>query len=49
MLENLKTTSYKDDIPITEWVFGMDWENLPNQQGLNQWANTSDLNNIGDF
>jgi hypothetical protein len=49
MLENLKTTSYNDGIPITEWVFGLDWGNLPNQQGLYQWVNSSNLNNIVDF
>lgn len=49
MLENLKTTTYNDGTPITEWIFGMDWGSLPNQQGLFQWANTSDLNNIVDF
>ena len=42
MLENLKTTTYNDGTPIIEWVFGMDWGSLPNQQGLYQWANTSD-------
>ncbi len=49
MLENLKTTTYNDGTPITEWIFGMDWGSLPNQQGLYQWASTSDLNNIVDF
>ncbi len=49
MLENLKTTTYNDGTPITEWVFGMDWGSLPNQQGLYQWASTSDLNDIVDF
>lgn len=49
MLENLRTTTYNDGIPIIEWVFGMDWGSLPNQQGLYQWANTSDINNIVDF
>ncbi|WP_296313213.1 FISUMP domain-containing protein [Winogradskyella sp. UBA3174] len=46
MLENLKTTKYNDGTPLTEWVFGMDWGSLPNQEELYQWANTTDLNAI---
>lgn len=49
MLENLKTTKYNDGTAISEWVFGMDWGSLSNQEALYQWAGTDDLNNIIDF
>lgn len=49
MLENLKTTKYNDGSPITEYTiatFGNDWGNLNDQEGMYQWADTSDLNNV---
>jgi uncharacterized protein (TIGR02145 family) len=51
MLENLQTTKYNDGSPITEYTlaaFGNDWGNLTGQEGLYQWADTSDLNNVVD-
>ncbi|TXE20005.1 hypothetical protein ES692_01730 [Psychroserpens burtonensis] len=48
MVENLKTTTYSDGTPITEYTFeefGNDW-NMDNQTvPLFQWADTSDLSN----
>lgn len=46
MLENLKTTTFNDGTPITEWTFGNDWYNGNNQVPYYQWAETSDLNNL---
>lgn len=46
MLENLKTTTYNDGTPITEYQFGDDWHNGNTQLAYYQWANTSDLNNV---
>jgi len=51
MLENLKTTTYNDGTPITKYTFetfGNNWVNLNEPQGLYQWADTSDLNNVVD-
>ena len=48
MLENLKTTTFNDGMPITKHVFGMNWGDLINQQPQYQWADTSDLNNVID-
>lgn len=48
MLENLKTTTYNDGTPITEWQSGESWGSLNNQEGLYQWASTFDLNNVYD-
>ncbi|PQJ81382.1 fibrobacter succinogenes major paralogous domain-containing protein [Polaribacter glomeratus] len=51
MLENLKTTKYNDGTAITKYTFqtfGNNWGNLDNQEGLYQWSNTSDLNNVID-
>ncbi len=45
MIENLKTTTFNDGEPITEWVFGDDWWSggtFP----YYQWADTDDLNNV---
>lgn len=49
MLENLKTTSYNDGTPITEYTFedfGNNWGSINNQIGHYQWASTFDLNNV---
>ncbi|GGI57247.1 FISUMP domain-containing protein [Winogradskyella haliclonae] len=49
--ENLKTTTFNDGTPITEYtfeVFGSNWGNLNNQTPLFQWADTSDFNNAVD-
>lgn len=46
MLENLKTTTFNDGTPITQFKFGMDWADLPNQNPQYQWADTNDLNNV---
>jgi len=48
MLENLKVATFNDGTPITEYVFGMDWGDLPDQIPQYQWADTSDLNNVVD-
>lgn len=48
MLENLKTTTFNDDTPITKHLNGMDWGDIPNQTAQYQWADTSDLNNVVD-
>ena len=48
MLENLKTTTFKDGTPIKEYSLGMDWGDLVNETAQYQWADTSDLNNVVD-
>lgn len=48
MLENLKTTTFNDGMPISEHLNGMDWGDLQNQVPQYQWADTSDLNNVVD-
>ncbi len=48
MLENLKTTTFNDGTPITEYLFGMNWGDIPNQTPQYQWADTNDLNNVVD-
>lgn len=52
MLENLKTTTYNDGTPITQYTFatnGNNWGSLNNQEEFYQWANTDDLNDAVDF
>ncbi|RZN83224.1 MAG: hypothetical protein EVB11_05795 [Winogradskyella sp.] len=49
--ENLKTTTFNDGTPITEYTFatfGNNWNNLNDQTSLFQWADTSDFNNAVD-
>lgn len=49
--ENLKTTTFNDGTPITEYTFatfGSNWGNLNDQTPLFQWADTSDFNNAVD-
>jgi uncharacterized protein (TIGR02145 family) len=51
MLENLKTTSFNDGLPITQYTFkihGINWLNLNAPKTLYQWPNTNDLNNLYD-
>ena len=52
MLENLKTTSFNDGTPITEYTFkihGSSWLNLNKPEMLYQWADTGDLNTVSDI
>lgn len=52
MLENLKTTSFNDGTPITEYKFdrnGSSWLNLNKPEMLYQWADTGDLNNVSNI
>jgi uncharacterized protein (TIGR02145 family) len=37
MLENLKTLTFNDGTPISEYLNGMDWGDLPNQMPQYQW------------
>jgi uncharacterized protein (TIGR02145 family) len=52
MAENLKTTTFNDGNPITEYRHtnpnksNFDWVDPNNPQELFQWASTEDLNNI---
>jgi len=46
MLENLKTTTFNDGVPITEWVFGDNWFENGGTFPYYQWAETGDLNNL---
>ncbi len=48
MVENLKTITFNDGTPISEWEFGESWHNLNNPQFFYQWASTGDLNNLHD-
>ena len=51
MVENLKTTSYKDGTPITMYSFaihGNDWLNFNSPEAFYQWASTDDLNDVID-
>jgi uncharacterized protein (TIGR02145 family) len=48
MAENLKTTSFNDGTPITEWQFGDTWYYQPDPVPYFQWADNSDLNNLYD-
>jgi hypothetical protein len=51
-LENLKTTSFNNVTPITEYTFkihGSSWLNLNKPKMLYQWADTGDLNNVYDI
>ncbi|MFD1061964.1 fibrobacter succinogenes major paralogous domain-containing protein [Winogradskyella litorisediminis] len=54
MLENLKTTTYNDGTPITQYNFdihGTNWAatgSMFNGEGFYKWADTADLNNASD-
>lgn len=51
MLENLKTTSFNDGTPITQYTLqthGNDWLNLNTPEALYQWADTNDLSDVHD-
>jgi uncharacterized protein (TIGR02145 family) len=51
-VRELKTTSFNDVKPITEYTFkiyGSSWLNLNKPEMLYQWADTGDLNNVYDF
>lgn len=48
MFENLRTTTFNDGTPISEYTFGNDWYNANNPFAYYQWADTSDLNNLYD-
>jgi len=48
MLENLKTTTFNDGTPITEYANGDHWNKENRTFPFFQWASTSDLNNAVD-
>jgi uncharacterized protein (TIGR02145 family) len=51
-VRELKTTSFNDVKPITEYTFkiyGSSWLNLNKPEMLYQWADTGDLNNVYDI
>ncbi len=46
MTSNLKTTTYNDGTPITQWQLGDSWYSVSNQNAYYDWADTSDLSNM---
>ena len=48
MAENLKVTTFKDGMSITQFAFGENWNQDNQTFPFYTWAATSDLNNIYD-